>query len=418
MTAKRFLGTALLTTVLTVGGFMAVTLTIDPYDYWGMPRVDGLNAHKPLAHTHLAAVKSRQYLRAQPRTVIAGNSRVDVGLDPRSAQWPADLQPVYNFGLPGASLGGVVEALATTMAEHRPERVFLGVDFVDFLLTRDYWAQYAPGALQPERPTIARQARRFAETTLSLNALVHSGMTMMEQRKAHPADTRPDGFTPLENYHEHVRMEGHAALFEQRSRELVARMLREPRQLEWDGPGGNIMWARLEQFLGLARAQGVTVVLFTYPYHAELLETLRQTGKWPEMRRWQERLTELAAREGVTLWSFTGYDDWSTESVPRPGDRRTQMRWYWEAGHFKPGLGDLMIARMLENPDAPADFGKTLRPEGVGAVTATLETQAEVYRARPDASSERVAAYVNALGGRKLARADVASEEGRSADGL
>jgi len=402
MTAKRFIRTALLTTVLTAGGFMAVTLFIDPYDYWGRPRVEGLNAHKPLVHTHLVEVKSRQYMREQPRTVIAGNSRVDVGLDPRSPQWPETYGPIYNFGLPGASMAGVADALATVMTEHRPERIFLGVDFIDFLLTHDRWTDFAASPLVPRQPPLARKARRFAETTLSLDALVHSGLTVMEQSKAHPADTRPDGFTPLENYHEHVRLEGHAVLFEQRSRELVQRLLKESRKLEWDGSGGNMMWTRLEQFLQLARMQGVEVVLFTYPYHAELLETLRQTGKWPDMRQWQVRLADLAAREGVTLWSFTGYDAYSTELVPRPGDKKTQMRWYWEAGHFKPSLGELMIARMLERPDAPADFGKKLTPDELEALTVALETEAEVYRARPGASSGRVASYVSALSGVEL----------------
>lgn len=409
MTAKRFLKTALLTTVVTVGGFMAVTMGIDPYDYWGRARIEGLNVNKPLVHTHLVEVKKRQYLRAQPRTVIAGNSRVDVGLNPASPQWPGNYGPVYNFGMPGLGLSAVAEVLTTVMAEHRPERIYLGVDFIDFLLPRESWMAHQVVPLQPQQPAFTERARRFAETTLSLDALLHSAMTVMEQRKAHPANTRPDGFTPLENYHDHVRLEGHATLFEQRSRELVQRLLKEPRQLEWDAPGGNIALTRLEQFLELARAQNVEVVLFTYPYHAELLETLRQTGKWPDLHRWQEKLAHLAAREGVTLWSFTGYDAYSTEPVPEAGDRKSRMQWYWEAGHFKPELGELMIARMVERPDAPQDFGEKLTPDRLDMLTASLERNAETYQTQPGTASARVAAYVSAVGNRKLAQTDLAS---------
>lgn len=433
MTARRFLGTALLATVLTVGVFAAVTTIVDPYDYWGRPRHEGLNARKPMVHTHLTAVKQRQYLRQKPRTVIAGNSRVDVGLNPGSALWPKEHGPVYNLGLPGASMTAVAEALATAMAAHKPERVFLGVDFLDFLLTRDRWAEQAIGPLRAQPQGVSRQARQLAETTLSLDALIHSGLTLLEQRKTHPADTRPDGFTPLENYHDHVRMEGHAALFEQRSRELVQRMLREPRRLDWNAAdnnstgdgnstGGNMMWTRLEQFLHLAQKQGVEVVLFTYPYHAELLETLRQTGKGPDLRQWLARLAELAAREGVTLWSFTGYDEWSTEAVPPPGDRTTRMRWYWEAGHFKPALGELMIARMLERPDAPAGFGQKLTPDRgealTAALTAALAAGAEGYRVRPGTSSERVAAYVSEINGAEIAQAELPEGKALTSGGM
>lgn len=402
MKAIRFLRTAWLTTLLTGGGFMAVTVVVDPYDYWGQPRVRRVSEHKPLVHTHLAVAKRRQYLRERPRVVIAGNSRVDVGFDPGSPQWAASDQPVYNFGLPGMSVASVTETLAASMAEHSPQRLYLGVDFLDFIVTRDRWSEFSGGPLRAEPETLGARVRRLSETSLSLDALMHAVITVMEQRKANPRDTRRNGFTPLENYHDHVRMEGHAALFEQRSREMVKRLLGEPRKLVWNAPGGNANWTRLEQFLRFARSRGVKVVLFTYPYHAELLETLRQTGRWPEMREWQEQLTALAAREGVTLWSFTGYDTYSTEPVPRPGDRTSRMQWYWEAGHFKPSLGELMIARMLERSGAPADFGRKLTPDGLDALSVALDTDAEAYRERPDASSVRVASYVSALGDLKL----------------
>ena len=157
------------------------------------------------------------------------------------------------------------------------------------------------------------------------------------------------------------------------------------------------MWLRLEQFLQLSRAQGVDVVLFTYPYHSDLLETLRQTGKWPELREWHERLIELSAREAVTLWSFTGYDSYSTETVPQPGDIRTHMQWFWEAGHFKPGLGALMVQRMLELPDAPQDFGRKLTPGEPEIFTASFEAEGDAYRERSGASSVRIASYVSSL---------------------
>lgn len=39
------------------------------------------------------------------------------------------------------------------------------------------------------------------------------------------------------------------------------------------------------------------------------------------------------------------------------GDRRTQLQYYWEAGHFKKALGNRMIARMLGEENG---FGRKL----------------------------------------------------------
>jgi hypothetical protein len=50
----------------------------------------------------------------------------------------------------------------------------------------------------------------------------------------------------------------------------------------------------------------------------------------------------------VRLFDFAQESAVSREPVPPPGDRHTQMRWYWEAGHFKSELGDRLVARMME----------------------------------------------------------------------
>lgn len=398
MSARRFLRTTLLVMALVVAGFLAVTVAVDPYDYWGMPRMQGLTLHKPGVHSHLKLAKTGQYLREKPRTVLAGNSRVDVGLDPKDAAWPTAFQLVYNFGMPGEGLASVAEVLTTAMAQHRPERVYLGIDFLDFLVSEDMWTGYDVSRLEPRRRGALERLRGFVKTSLSLDALVDSVLTLAEQRKTWPADTRRDGFSPLENYHSHVAQEGHAALFAQRTRETVVRLMQQPRRMEWSVPGRNPSWVRLEQFLARARAQGVEVVLFTFPYHAELLETLHQTGRWPELRQWLEQLATVAAREEVPLWSFIGYNRYTAEPVPPPGDRRTHMRWYWEAGHFKPELGGLVIARMT-GADAPAGFGRRVTPSNVQDVLAALEAEGRAYRARPDAATSRVVAYVRAIRG-------------------
>ncbi|MCH8685531.1 hypothetical protein [Pedomonas mirosovicensis] len=392
---------------LMIIGFVVETMIVDPYDYWGLPRIEGVNIYKPKVHTQLKIAKTGQYLREKPRTVVAGNSRVDVGFDPESTVWPSAMEPVYNFGLPGESMASVAETLTTVMAEHRPRRIYLGVDFLDFLVTSGLWSGFEDGTLAPRRPTLQEQMQGLARTTFSLTALMDSALTVLEQTRPFPADTRRDGFTPLEDYYAHVEREGHAALFEQRTRETVQRLLTQPRHMEWPMPGNNPSWVRLEQFLAHARAQGVEVVLFTYPYHAELMESLRQTGKWGELRQWHERLAAVAAKEGATLWSFLGYNSYTTEAVPKAGDRSTHMQWYWEAGHFKPALGELMMARMLDSYDAPTDFGRKLTPGTVGAALAALEAEGELYRARPNASSHRVAAYVRAKARDHLAQVDV-----------
>ena len=55
---------------------------------------------------------------------------------------------------------------------------------------------------------------------------------------------------------------------------------------------------------------------------------------------------------------LTGYNSFTTESVPAPGDKHTQVTWYWEPGHFRPSLGDAIIARIYGRGDT--GFGSLL----------------------------------------------------------
>jgi len=80
------------------------------------------------------------------------------------------------------------------------------------------------------------------------------------------------------------------------------------------------------------------------------------------------------------FWDFSAINTFTTETIPSKGDRKTSMHWYWEAGHFKSDLGNLMLDRMLGQTGQPADFGVLLTPANVPAQNATVQAQELVYR--------------------------------------
>ena len=47
------------------------------------------------------------------------------------------------------------------------------------------------------------------------------------------------------------------------------------------------------------------------------------------------------------LLDFSGYNEFTTEPVPKEGDLRTEMHWFWESGHYKSALGDETIDAVL-----------------------------------------------------------------------
>jgi len=79
-----------------------------------------------------------------------------------------------------------------------------------------------------------------------------------------------------------------------------------------------------------------------------------------------EEATASGSARPFLLWDFSGCHSVTIEDVPASGDLRSEMRWYWEAGHFKKELGDLVLDKVLDHPDpqrkVPAGFGTLLTP--------------------------------------------------------
>ena len=120
-----------------------------------------------------------------------------------------------------------------------------------------------------------------------------------------------------------------------------------------------------------------------------MLETLHKTGLWPVFSEWKRVLARIAAEANrssniprVQLWDFSGYNAINVEPVPGPTYRTTATHWYWEAGHFKQELGDVMLQRMFAEPDRLADaaIGVKLTPENVEQEIQRIRQQRAWYR--------------------------------------
>ncbi len=102
---RAYFRTFLLSFLAALAAVAGLTRLIDPYGYWGGPEIAGLNSFKPASGKHLKAVKLRQVARVRPATLLVGNSRVAVGMDPEDPAWPAP---------------GRTRSIASTAASTRP----------------------------------------------------------------------------------------------------------------------------------------------------------------------------------------------------------------------------------------------------------------------------------------------------------
>ena len=238
-----------------------------------------------------------------------------------------------------------------------------------------------PGRLGPSKaaPTIDGQV--LAETMFSITGLRDSIKTIAIQHARNAATLTEKGFNPLDNYITEVENSGHYILFRQRAEENWRIWNRKPRAIQPEDGSPSIDQQAVDAFLSALTQGGGSAHVVIYPYHAEIRLMQARQGLADLFADWKRLIVASAARHpGVKVWDFSGIAPETVEAIPAPGDRQTQLKYYWEAGHFKKALGDKLIARVMGEDNG---FGVELRPDNVGAWLTTDRQRLDALLATP-----------------------------------
>lgn len=398
MTSGRYIGALLGFTALLILAAAGTVYVVDPYGVTGARVIDGFNSLKPRSYTHVWAAKTARAEGVKADTVILGNSRADVGLDPGSPDWGEDAGHVFNFGIPGVGPDGMARAYVRQMAASKPDRLYIGLDFMDFL------SDVRASSIAADLPDVerGRDWQEMARLYLSQVAFIDAVKTVAAQGNENTTTMTPLGFNTLAGYNDIIRTEGHFSVARQRNQENLKTYANRPRQILFRDGEETDSLRSLRTLIEHAAGEGIEMVFFTYPYHADLMETIDRTGFWPLLEDWKRLMVTVLSYYGSQygdaigpLWDFTEYNSYTTEPIPTAGDRKTRMEWYWEPGHFKAALGDLMISRMTGA--GPEDFGQIITPDNIAHVIAEERAAKTYYAGVQPGSKARIAALCDTM---------------------
>lgn len=383
----RLAGVALIWTVCSI----TFTVLVDPYRMYGAPSIRGWTELKPRIYQQSGIAKTNGIERVKPKTLLLGNSRVEIGFNPESKVWPSSYQPVFNAAEAGRGLSTALAMLHEDIAIHPPQRVFLGLDFQDFLSRQDQASTFLPGpderrllvTLQGDKNshrTLQKWRDRLA-TTLTFDALYDSILTIVDQDPKTSVNMTKWGFNPLHEYRVYARRTGYYGLFLAKAKDY------EQQYSSYDVPDfskgpGLANFRELATIVSLARKNNIELILFTQPYHADYLEMLHQMGLWPSFEQWKYLVAQFASQTGVQLFDFAEYDAFTTEEVPRREDTTTEMRWYWEPGHYKEVLGDEILKSMISGK--ASFFGRRLTSTNVVRAMSAVRSARTLYLSHRD----------------------------------
>jgi hypothetical protein len=355
----------------------AFAIVVDPYYVFGTPPIPGVSVQHPRANNQMIAARTHLAERMRPRTLLLGNSRVEVGFDPASNHWPPSMTPVFDTGLPGAGLEATRRVVEVALAGGRLTHIIVAAEFLDTIGNGRALASATPIGT-PLQPLVRwlPQAHDWLIAGLTIGALSDSVQTVLSQGSRAINSTRPDGSAELGEYADYVRQAGGAALFDHKMAEYRARFATY-QPPPYDRPEADPTFATVIALLDACHAAGCTVDIIIYPYHATVLDLLHTTGLWPSFEAFKRILVRLVWSHypGTRIVDFSGYNAYTTEPRP-PEGARLPMRWYWEPGHFRTSLGDAIIDRLYGKA---TDFGRELRPDTVEAALRAIQQERDAY---------------------------------------
>ena len=392
---SRFLVGFAIVLICGIIAAIALVVVVDPYRLYGVVKPGRFNTVKPSLTRYQEEIKQVQAERAHPEIVILGNSRAEIGLDPKAVSLQA--MTGYNLAIAGTGTSTTLQQLARLKdAGVTPKTMIIGVEFLDFV----------PGATAPVVTAVTPQPAPAAipaessfwkfDTLFSLASVKDALLTLRIQHDGEAATIDRDGFNPLQEYRGFVRTDGYPKIFAQRAQENARAFHRKSTtRLSPDD------LRRLQSILQTATSMHGNVKLVIYPYHAQILALFDDAGLWPLFEEWKRHLVDAVAEvkrnnpdAHIALFDFSGFGHYNCEHIPEPGEAGAATKWYWEGGHFKKPLGDIVLARVMAVPEAPqAAFGFRLDASNV---------QADIDRITSERRACMVASPVTFAGAQKL----------------
>lgn len=381
----KYITTYFTSFAIVILSIAVVNWFIDPFGMYWSPQIENINLVKPEAGKRSRITKAYQVNKAKPKVLIVGNSRVEMGLDPHSEYFSGDL--VYNQGMPGASVAMQVDYAVDAITNNDTiEQLFVGIDFLDFLLSKEQVVHFRKTKTktktkkgydfrliskdQDKFASIARYKEQMA-MIFSLDSFSASISTILQQ-KSMVSSISPLGFNSALSYVAIMNSEGIKPLFSQKLHEISTRLASK----SWTVKAQEIYpysptFTHLGRLIKLAKQKKINITFFINPYHFSYLHTLADNNQWHNFKLWKKTLVhylQIKQGEEFILWDFSGASDFVNEMVPLAHPKQ-KMKWFWEPAHYRKELGDILLGRLFKEQDQKnIGFGVRLTVENLASV--------------------------------------------------
>lgn len=349
----------------------AVNGLVDPYGYFGTPGVPGLSVRKPTSFQHDRYLKAGLARRVQADCILAGNSRIGEGISIGHEVFKP-CQRVLDLSLAGPNVAETVSSIDHALERNPGAQVIANLDFFSFNALRP---PTRGGDESNFRDSLFARTTQATKVLLSKDVTADSLFTLTHQQTA--SFYEPQGNVSEDHLRGVSKERPTRATFLRGVRGYIFHFLPAPTYDFRAETASQAPLADLAQFLARQHRAQAKLTLFLSPAHVwqwELIDALSLESNWQDWKRSLVRINEeqarLAGRPPFQLWDFSSYGSYSTEAVPPTLAMVGPLDNYWDNSHFRHALGDRILDRMFDRPQADPRFGVLLTTANVETVIA------------------------------------------------
>ena len=386
--------------VLLFSGTIALNYFTDPYLLYGSRRIEGFNKLKPVAGSHSRQSKIHLAHKMDMNLLIIGNSRPEMGIDPKHAYFRKHKLKPFNLGQPGSGLSSQYGYALDILREKDIKMVIIAVDFIDFIT--DEKNKSNPYDWPPKMNSADNRrkynwngthnqnyfSQYFQDIYVPLIALgtLKDSILTLNSQGPESSNLRDDGFNPARDMNSATRKEGVRILFSQKIPQIVASFTSRDWKIYTPGHQWSVEFNNLQFLLNYLQNHGIETKIFINPYHIQYLEIIDYSGLSEEFSQWKRQLTKIVAttskNKNITLWNFSDPGNYISEPIIKAG--KTPLKWFWEPAHYRKELGDIMITNMMTTQPLSErtleSFGYILTPENIELSLTEYSIKLKKYR--------------------------------------
>ncbi len=373
-----------------VGGF---NYLVDPWGLNYQVQYEGFNRGKPEPARYARLAKAYSVMRMKPTAAVFGTSTAEQGISMTHPSW-REFPRALNLAFAGATAEEILFFVQATNAESKLRRIAVALDFFSFNGHLRVSPQLDQALEAMRNPLVAWQPY------FSWKMFAGSLYTWLQQPSLSSYYLATGQSDPAYFQSWLTGSGGHRRVFLFSERGLINGVMPPPAfRFELRNGGGPSSIDHLRKLAEFAQREGIELRMFFSPVHARLLDTIRTAQLWPAFEGWKRQVVVAVdpiaqrAHGTISIWDFADYSAITSEPVPAAHDAVTRMRWFWDAQHYKPELGNLVLERLFGagNPDAlgPQDYGVQVSAANIDMHLLAIRGRQHTYEvSHPDEVAE------------------------------